>query len=51
MWKELISSCDDKAAVVFAQPASDEEIQALEADFEDRKSTRLNYSHSPYYIV
>lgn len=34
MWKELINSCDEKAAVVFSQPASDDAIQALEADFE-----------------
>lgn len=41
MWKELINSCDDKAAVVFAQPASDEEIQALEADFEGKLPDEL----------
>lgn len=34
MWKELIASCDEKAAVTFGQPATEEEIQALEEDFE-----------------
>ena len=34
MWKEWIGGMDEKQAVTFAQPASDDEIQALEEDFE-----------------